>query len=112
VPSQVVQRVQTEENDQVRHQPDKPSLQLIDESVTETTETSAAVTTSAVTTVSVRSNRAGYTKFAAAAYYWCRVCRQKTPAAQTRGCDCGVIMCKSCWGEWDFQCPLCESDMS
>lgn len=43
--------------------------------------------------------------------YWCRVCQQKTLSTETKSCDCGVIMCKNCWHEWEDTCPICEAKL-
>jgi hypothetical protein len=40
---------------------------------------------------------------------WCRDCKEKTPMAKTRSCDCGVIMCGECWDKWDVICPICDN---
>lgn len=98
--SQGTQKVKIEEEDKVQaeHHPDKTHLQLISETVEET---------SVVTEVKVELTRSSVT-----AYYWCRVCKQKTPASQAKSCDCGVTMCNSCWEEWEVTCPICDSDLS
>lgn len=44
-------------------------------------------------------------------FYWCRVCQQKTPSSETKSCDCGVIMCNTCWQEWEDTCPICETNL-
>ncbi len=70
---------------------------------------SAAMQETGAAAEDVRKNQKGA---AVVAYYWCRVCKIKTPATEAKSCDCGVTMCNRCWGEWDFICPLCDSDMS
>lgn len=42
-------------------------------------------------------------------HFWCRTCKEKTPAAETRTCDCGMIMCVTCWEEWEATCPICDA---
>ncbi|WP_418792108.1 hypothetical protein [Phosphitispora sp. TUW77] len=83
----VVHELQTAENEQVSDQPDSPSLHIIKKNVETETKVEWTVT----------------------AYYWCRVCKQKTPVTEAKSCDCGVTMCNLCWAEWDFICPICES---
>ncbi len=42
-------------------------------------------------------------------YFWCRTCKQQTPVHLTKTCDCGMIMCVSCWEEWEVTCPICDA---
>ena len=42
-------------------------------------------------------------------HFWCRTCKEKTPAHLTKACDCGMIMCVTCWEEWEVTCPVCDS---
>ena len=60
------------------------------------------------TTVVVEQRRTGHRVFATT-HFWCRTCKEKTPAEETRTCDCGMIMCNTCWEEWEVTCPLCDA---
>ncbi|WP_418792101.1 hypothetical protein [Phosphitispora sp. TUW77] len=42
-------------------------------------------------------------------HFWCRTCKEKYVVADTRMCDCGMIMCVSCWAEWEETCPICDA---
>jgi len=42
-------------------------------------------------------------------HFWCRTCKEKTPANLTKSCECGMIMCISCWEEWEVTCPICDA---
>lgn len=101
---QGIQKLQTDENQQASQQPDSPSLHIITKPV-ETEEISFGETAEPI-----REQRKS--RWTVTAYYWCRVCKQKTPVTDAKSCDCGVTMCNVCWAEWDFICPICESDMS
>jgi hypothetical protein len=45
-------------------------------------------------------------------HFWCRTCKQKTPANLTAACDCGMIMCINCWEEWSATCPICDAKIN
>jgi len=97
-----IRQIQTREDEQAYENKDQPDKSLgypDTENVEETT-------------VTVRHWQKKKKEATVVAYYWCRVCKLKTPATEAKSCDCGVTMCNRCWGEWDFICPLCDSDMS
>ncbi|PKM80219.1 MAG: hypothetical protein CVU89_14635 [Firmicutes bacterium HGW-Firmicutes-14] len=99
--SQEIQKLRVDEKEQVQHQPEKPPLHLV--------EIREEITVSEKIDIKYIKKRAEIT---AVSYLWCRICKQKTPFNEARGCDCGVIMCNNCWGEWDSTCPMCESGMT
>lgn len=41
---------------------------------------------------------------------YCKVCRNYYDYTYLLSCDCGLKMCKSCWLEYDYVCPMCEAD--
>lgn len=41
--------------------------------------------------------------------WWCRQCKQRTLMSESKSCECGIIMCNSCWEEWESECPICET---
>jgi hypothetical protein len=50
----------------------------------------------------------GYPKFVTS-HFFCRTCKERTPAHNIKHCDCGMIMCVSCWDEWEVTCPICDN---
>ncbi len=60
------------------------------------------------TTVEVKAHGRSYGGVATT-HFWCRTCKEKTPVAETRTCECGMIMCVTCWEEWEATCPICDS---
>ncbi len=101
---QGVQKLQTDENQQAAQQPDSPSLHII--------TTTAANEELPFDVEEEPARERQKSAWTVTAYYWCRVCKKKTPVKDAKSCDCGVTMCNVCWAEWDFICPICESDMS
>jgi len=61
-----------------------------------------------ITTTTVEVKRTYKPPFVTTHFY-CRTCKQKTPVEHTRSCTCGMIMCVSCWNEWEVTCPICDN---
>lgn len=61
-----------------------------------------------VTTKVVELKQHSYPKISTS-HFWCRTCKEKVPVHLTKTCDCGMIMCISCWEEWEVTCPVCDS---
>lgn len=99
---EIRQQADQQADQQVDLQEEKPRLQLVTETAEELT---------VATQVRVEYDDRPAWQKTITAYYWCRVCKQKTPASMAKSCDCGVTMCNSCWEEWDVTCPICGTDL-
>jgi hypothetical protein len=41
---------------------------------------------------------------------YCKPCHKYFENTYLLQCECGVKMCKQCWLEFDYICPICEVD--
>jgi hypothetical protein len=41
---------------------------------------------------------------------YCKPCHKYFENTYLLQCECGVKMCKQCWLEFNYICPICEVD--